>query len=170
MVSFYPLIERSLEHFYHICQILKDTDRKFLTKLPSYHDIIEVVIADVVAVWNRANLPTTESRSIHTNLSELLKDLQWHVRELHLPDVSEECLYKQYGISKCRFDDKVPAAEVEFLLDQSSTRKMVLSSTPHMIHAKHRKHALSEAKRRKISSSDNPKAFSTSKKELLLIH
>ena len=32
LVSFYPLIERSLEHFYHICQ-----------KIPSYHDIIEMV-------------------------------------------------------------------------------------------------------------------------------
>ena len=44
------------------------TNPKFIKRLPSFRDIKEVVIADVIAVWNRASLSTIESRSIHTKL------------------------------------------------------------------------------------------------------
>ena len=32
-----------------------DTDPKLIKKLPGFPDIKEVVIADVIAVWNRAS-------------------------------------------------------------------------------------------------------------------
>ena len=79
--------------------------------------------------------------------------------------VGEEWLDKLFDISKCRCtistpsqickdnlrckcscDDGVPAAKVEFLLDQYSTRRMVLSSTRDMVHAKLRKHAFMRSK------------------------
>ena len=62
-----------LGHYFHIRQILSDTEPKFLKKLPSFNDIKEVVKTDVTAVWKRAFL---------LNSRKLLKNLLVHEKEL----------------------------------------------------------------------------------------
>ena len=95
-----PTSRKVLEQFYHICQILVDTDRKFLKKLPGFRNIKKVIIADVVAVWNRSSLPKTESKStgIHKKLQQTVERFagaRKRAAKLHLLDVREEWLNKQ---------------------------------------------------------------------------
>ena len=160
-------------HYYHIRQILSDTEPNSFKKLPSFNDIKEVVKADVTTVRHKASLPTIKSRSILTKLKKIVEKLagaRKRTAKLHLPDVTEVWSDKVFDISKCRcpitvppqtyknklqckcsFDHRVPAAEIEFLLDQRSSKKMVLSSR-NINYARRRQNASNKAKRRKITS------------------
>ena len=70
---------------------------------------------------------------------------------MHLSDISEEWLdklfdgrqvsittpytiYKDKLQCECYFDDRVPAAKIQFLLDQKSERKLILSSVRDMVY------------------------------------
>ena len=123
-----------------------DTDPKFLKKISGLSDVQGLVQAEVVGLWKKAGLPIVNSKSVQNKLSELLIDLMLQGKRSkrlnsatvdwleilfdtskRRSDISETCqVYKDKCLSSCKFENRISAAELKFLLDQRSSRGMTL--------------------------------------------
>ena len=144
-----PTTREVLEHFYYfwcIRQLLMDTGPKFLSKISGLSDVHGLVQAEVVGLWKKAGLPIVNSKSVQNKLSELLIDLMLQGKRSkrlnsatvdwleilfdtskRRSGISETCqVYKDKCLSSCKFENRISAAELKFLLDQRS-RGMTLS-------------------------------------------
>ena len=58
-----PINREVIEHFYHVRQVLMDTESKFSAKEPGFNDIKQVVISDAVDLWRKASSVVIEAKS-----------------------------------------------------------------------------------------------------------
>ena len=68
-----PTNREVIEHFYHVLQILMDTESKFSAKGPGFNDIKQVVISDVVDLWRKASLAVIEAKSAQNKLENVIE-------------------------------------------------------------------------------------------------
>ncbi|CAG4988526.1 unnamed protein product [Parnassius apollo] len=116
------------------------------TKEPTIHDISERLAQEVLEIWRKASLPTVSLkrvlqliRSYHDKYRSLMKPyrgrqlnkkyqekINTFITESHrLFDVCS-CKCKLISDCTCSKDSRVPKEEIKFLLDQRTTRKMMI--------------------------------------------
>ena len=66
-----PTNREVIEHFFHVRQLLMVTDTKFSKKIPTFNDVKDVVIRDVVDLRRKGSLPVIVAKSIHKKLKML---------------------------------------------------------------------------------------------------
>jgi len=178
-----PTTREVLEHYYYIRQVLMDTDPNFLTSVPSFSDVQDLVQAEVKALWEKASLPIVNSKSVQNKLKRVFErfaaarkrakklkslsvDEEWLDSLFDIStcrcDISETCqTYKDRCLCSCKFESRIPATEIKFLLDQRSTRQMILTSSKDLSFNKRKKKAAMKLKRR--NNEENDSVPSTSK-------
>ena len=68
-----PTNREVIEHFYHVLQVLMDTESKFSAKGPGFNGIKQVVISDVVDLWRKASLAVIEAKSAQIKLENVIE-------------------------------------------------------------------------------------------------
>ena len=66
-------LSTNIEYFYHVRQVLMDTESKFSAKRPGINDVKQVVISDVVDLWIKASLAVIETKSAQNKLKNVIK-------------------------------------------------------------------------------------------------
>lgn len=115
-------------------------------KDPSVLDISKKLLIDIKKIWQRASLPTISDQQIIQKIkdyNEKCKSLKknqksaYNKKCLEKIEVFKKNSSKLFDISPCKCDDfskchckvKVPLCERIFLLDQRTTRKMMIGGT-----------------------------------------
>ncbi|CAG9792722.1 unnamed protein product [Diatraea saccharalis] len=116
------------------------------TKEPTVHDISEILAQEILDIWQKASLPTVSRkrvlqliRAYHDKYRRLMKP--YHGRQTNknyqqkintftaeshtLFDICS-CKCKLISNCSCSRDSRVPKEEINFLLDQRTTRKMMI--------------------------------------------
>ena len=68
-----PTNREVIEHFYHVRQLLMDTESKFSAKGPGFNDIKQVVISDVVDLWRKASLAVIKAKGAQNKLKNVIE-------------------------------------------------------------------------------------------------
>ena len=138
-----------VQHYFYLRKNLADSDSKFSSKTPSFSDLKDSVVNDVIAVWSKASLPTVSRQRVvgqSRNLISKFEAARKRAKRRKSSEVSEEWLQNLFDISKCKcpieespkirsnkllcscdFKDRIPEKEITFIKDQRSERKMVIS-------------------------------------------
>ncbi|XP_060808125.1 uncharacterized protein LOC132903564 [Amyelois transitella] len=116
------------------------------TKEPTVHDISERLTTEILDIWRKASLPTVSFkrvlkliRTYHDKYRGLLKPYQGRkMNKKYQQKIAEfvtesqrlfdvcSCKCKLISECTCSKDNRVPREEVSFLLDQRTTRKMMI--------------------------------------------
>lgn len=117
------------------------------TKEPTVHDISERLATEILDIWRKASLPTVSFkrvlqliRSYHEKYRRLLKPYQdRRTNKKYQEKITEFVTESQrlFDICSCKCkltnskctcskDSRVPKEEVSFLIDQRTTRKMMI--------------------------------------------
>lgn len=150
-----PTYHDVMKHYLFVRQQLKITSNKE----PSFKDIRDCVVSHVMNVWKRASIPTVSEKRIYDMLksyhSKYVKMKKLEVRKSEknlqkLKDFQTQAEKKLFDASACKCEDfqlcscsrlsKVPLEEREFLIDQRTTRKMVIGSVDALLTGCKRKH------------------------------
>ncbi|CAK8680277.1 unnamed protein product [Clavelina lepadiformis] len=130
---------------------LSETNPKFIRKAPVFNDVKEKVVQDVADLWMKASLPIASLIRIETKLKELIKKFNLtrkRAKKIKKCNIfNENRLTNLFNICKCKcsmeenpslknkklacscdFEDRIPSKEIDFLKDQRTTRKMIMSS------------------------------------------
>ena len=62
-----------IERFYHVRQVLVDTESKFSAKEPGFNDINQVEISDIVDLWRKASLSIIGAKSVQNKLKNVIE-------------------------------------------------------------------------------------------------
>ena len=65
-----------LKHYYFRSNLLQETNTKFLSKAPEFHDLQNEVAADVTNLWVKASLPILSKGRIQTKLRDIVMKLR----------------------------------------------------------------------------------------------
>ena len=183
-----PTTREVLGHFYYVRQLLMDTDPKFLRKIPGFSDVQGLVQAEVIGLWEKASLPIVNSKSVQNKLKRVVErfdaarkrskrlnsltvdgywlDTLFDVSRYRC-DISETCqVYKDKCLCSCKFENRIPAAELKFLLDQRSSRRMILTSSKDKSFNKRTQKAAMKLKRRNEVEINVVSATSSSKRKV----
>lgn len=151
-----PTFHDVMKHYLFVRQQLKITSNKE----PSFKDISDCVVSHVMNLWKRASIPTVSEKRIYDMLKsyhskyvkmkilvevrkseknlQKLKDLQIQAEKKTLFDASA-CKCEDFELCSCSRLSKVPLKEKEFLIDQRTTRKMLIGSVDPLLTAKMKK-------------------------------
>lgn len=150
-----PTYHDVMKHYLFVRQQLKITSNKE----PSFKDISDCVVSHVMNVWKRASIPTVSEKRIydmlksyHSKYLKMKKLVEVRKSEKNLQklkDFQTQAEKKLFDASACKCEDfelcscsqlsKVPLEEREFLIDQRTTRKMVIGSVDALLTAKMKK-------------------------------
>ena len=64
--------------------------------------------------------------------------------------------YRGKLLCTCKFDDRIPEKEIEFLKAQRSSRKMILSESKDMVFNKHRQQVLAKTRNNAETDREQP--------------
>ena len=127
-----------IEHFYHVWQVLMDTESKLSAKGPGFNDIKQVVISNV-DLWRKASLAMIEAKSAQNKLKNVIEKFLTARKQAKKfkCSINEDWFDKLFNLSRCRceiletvgtyqgkllctckFNDRIPEKEIEFLKDQ----------------------------------------------------
>lgn len=151
-----PIFGTSSELYPNVLPTYSDVMRCFLwqrqclksesDKDPSVLDISKKLLIDIKKIWQKASLPTISDQQIIQKIkdyNEKCKSLKknqksaYNKKCLEKIEVFKKNSSKLFDISPCKCDDfskclckvKVPLCERNFLLDQRTTRKMMIGGT-----------------------------------------
>ena len=93
-----------IEHFYHVRQVVMDTESKFSAKGPGFNDIKQIVTSDVVDLWRTASLAVIEAKSAQNNIKNVIeKFLTARKRAKKFKCfINEDWFDKLFDLSRCR--------------------------------------------------------------------
>ena len=57
-------------HFFYLRKNLSDSNQRFVSKTPCFHDVKGYLVRDVVALWHKAGLPIVSEKRVATKLKE----------------------------------------------------------------------------------------------------
>ena len=157
-----PTNEEVLKHYYFKRRFLQQTSAKFVTKCPEFNDLKYKVVTDVVTLWVKSSLPTLSISRIQTKLLDIVKKLRAAKRRAikkKQQSLTELWLSELFDISSCKckksanpevkfwngkfacicpYEKRIPEKELEFLEDQRSVRRMILTSRINFAHQRQR--------------------------------
>ena len=157
-----PTNEEVLKHYYFKRSFLQQTSAKFITKCPEFNDLKYEAVTDVVTLWIKSSLLTLLISRIQTKLLDIVKKLRAAKRRAikNKPQsFMELCLSELFDISSCKckksvnpevkfwngkfacicpYEKRIPEKELEFLEDQRSVRRMILTSRIDFAHQRQR--------------------------------
>ena len=99
-----PRKREVVEHFYHVRQVLMDTESKFSAKGPAFNDIKQVVISDVVDLWRKSSFAVIEAKSAQNkpkNVIEKFLTLRKRAKKYKC-SINEDWFDKLFDLSRCR--------------------------------------------------------------------
>ncbi|KAL4712991.1 hypothetical protein ACJJTC_012061 [Scirpophaga incertulas] len=142
-VSQLPTYSDVMKYYIFIKYQLK-TDKT--TKEPTVHDISEILAEEILTIWQKASLPTVSRkrvlqliRTYHDKYRSLMKP--YHGRQTNINYQQKintftaeshrlfdicSCKCKLTSNCSCLKNSRVPKEELPFLLDQRTTRKMII--------------------------------------------
>lgn len=141
------------------------------SKLPKNTKVAQIsadVASNVISIWNKAGIPTVSEKQVIQKMEHLrsnLRDIQRKKGKLKMSviSVAKEESVRLFDICTCHCDDlddcdcvkecKIPALERDFLLDQRSSRRMIIAGLDKVTTSKLQKMEDRVAKRLKYYSS-----------------
>ena len=143
-----PLNVDAVSHYYYLRKLYRETRDEFLYKLPSFSDLRNEVVKDVMQIWQVASLPTVGFKRIQTKLKELIAKFEGAKKRATSggkSGASEDRLDKLFDICSCKCEidsvkifngklqceclwkNRIPKEEISFLVDQRTERKIILT-------------------------------------------
>ena len=145
-----PLQKEVIWHFEYLRGKLSEKSVKFQKKAPGYNDVRVQLLDDIISLWVKSGLPVLSKIRIETKLKEMLQ--KWKLASKRarkskgdlancnwldqLFDICKcKCKYEKVKVHQgkvlcsCSFEDRVPAVEIDFLMDQRGERKKMLGWT-----------------------------------------
>ena len=99
-----PTNREVIKHFYHVRQVLMDTESKLSAKGPGFNDIKQVVISDVVDLWRKASLAVIEAKSAQNKLKNVIEKFLTARKQAKKfkCSINEDWFDKLFNLSRCR--------------------------------------------------------------------
>ena len=162
-----PTNSEVIEHFYHVRQVLMDTESKFSAKEPEFNGIKQVVISDVVDLWRKASLAVIKAKSTQNklnNVTEKFVTARKRAKKFKC-SINEDWFSNLFDLSRFRCEiletigtyrgnyyanvnlmTEYQKKKLEFLKDQRSSRKMILSESKDMVFNKRGQQVLAKTR------------------------
>ena len=141
-----PLQKEVIWHFEYWRGKLSENSVKF-QKARGYNDVRAQLLDDIIGFWVKSSLPILSRTRVETKLKEMLQKWKLASKKARkskgdltncnwlnlLFDMCKcKCKYEKVKVHQgkvlcsCSFEDRVPAVEIEFLMDQQGKREMML--------------------------------------------
>jgi len=168
-----PLNKEIIWHYDYLRTNLREVDANFQKKVPNFTDVKSLLLEDIIGIWKRASLPIVGRNRVETKIKVLIE--KWNLckkkaRKSKYSNLHEEWMDQLFDISKCKcsidldsrvvkgkvlcscpFENRIPAVELQFLLDQRRERKMIISWIKDKKFEKRAKERMSRVGKNKIS-------------------
>ena len=142
-----PLQKEVIWHFIYLRGKLSENSVKFQKKAPGYNDVRVQLLDDIIGLWVKSGLPVLSRIRVETKLKEMLQ--KWKLASKRAKKSKGDLtncswLNQLFDICKCKckyekvqvhqgkvlcsysFENRVPAVEIDFLMDQRGEREMML--------------------------------------------
>ena len=142
-----PLQKEVISHFGYLRGKLSENPVKVQKKAPGHNDVGVQLLDDTIGLWVKSGLPVLSRIRVETKLKEMLQ--KWKLASKRarkskgdltncnwlnqLFDICKcKCKYEKVKVDQgkvlcsCSFEDRVPAVEIDFLMDQRGEREMML--------------------------------------------
>ena len=143
----WPLQKEVIWHFEYLRGKLSKNSVKFQKKSLGYNDVRVQLLDDIIGVWVKSGLPVLGRIRVETKLKEMLQKWKLALKRARkskgdltncnwlnqLFDICKcKCKYEKVKVHQgkvhcsCSFENRVPAVEIDFLIDQQGKRERML--------------------------------------------
>ena len=150
--SVLPTNKEVLQHYSFKRSFLQQADAKFISKAPTFQDVTYDVAADATNLWTKTSLPTLSKSRILVKLRDIVQKFnatgtKKRSSKSGKKNLREDWISELFDISpckcnanpsvlfwngkytcKCPFQQRIPEKEFEFLKDQRSNRRMIITA------------------------------------------